>query len=167
MTAVGWDDQGDESCSGPCCPPAAPAETPRGPGLLARIGITLRTARKGQPPQVHPHERGAGTDDVFKAVVKDRQGFTVLYGMYGAKATAVVTGAVANIDLTPVINLGVRSLRIALAIGPTRAEVEQILERDFGPLPFICPQCSRSSWHPQDKQYGYCGACHAYTGEPS
>lgn len=166
MTGVGWDHE-DEACNGTCCHTAPHTEKPRGPGLLARLGITLRTMGKRRPPHAHPHEQGAGTDDVFKAVVKDRHGFTVLYGMYGAKASAVAAGAVATIDVTPVISLGVRELKIALVLGPTRAIVEQALERDFGPLPFTCPRCSRTSYHPQDKQYGYCGACHDYTGAPS
>lgn len=52
MTAVGWDDKGDESCSGSCCRPAVPAETPRPRGLLARLGITLRATRKPRPQSV-------------------------------------------------------------------------------------------------------------------
>ena len=28
-----------------------------------------------------------------------------------------------------------------------------------------CPQCERTSWHPDDIRNGYCGGCHAYTGE--
>lgn len=31
---------------------------------------------------------------------------------------------------------------------------------------FTCPICGRTSWHPQDVEHGYCGACHAYTAEP-
>lgn len=30
---------------------------------------------------------------------------------------------------------------------------------------FTCPSCGRTSHHPKDFQYGYCGACHAYTGD--
>jgi hypothetical protein len=26
-----------------------------------------------------------------------------------------------------------------------------------------CPQCHRTSYHPQDIQQGYCGACHGWT----
>jgi hypothetical protein len=26
-----------------------------------------------------------------------------------------------------------------------------------------CPRCQRTSWHPQDIAFGYCGACHTYT----
>lgn len=34
------------------------------------------------------------------------------------------------------------------------------------PLPtFVCPRCGRSSPHPDDIRYGYCGACHAFTGD--
>ncbi|MFM9563269.1 MULTISPECIES: hypothetical protein [Streptomyces] len=104
---------------------------------------------------------------MIKAVIKDGQGFTVLYGIYGDEAEKIAAGALATIDVTPVINLGVRSLKIAIALGATRAEVERTLERDFGPLPFTCPACGRTSYHPADKQHGYCGACHAYTGDPS
>lgn len=30
---------------------------------------------------------------------------------------------------------------------------------------FTCPRCNRTSHHPEDAKYGYCGACHAFTGE--
>lgn len=26
-----------------------------------------------------------------------------------------------------------------------------------------CPACLRISYHPQDIEHGYCGACHAFT----
>jgi hypothetical protein len=29
---------------------------------------------------------------------------------------------------------------------------------------FTCPQCGRTSFHPKDAEYGYCGACRAFTG---
>jgi excisionase family DNA binding protein len=29
---------------------------------------------------------------------------------------------------------------------------------------FTCPDCHRTSHHPDDAKYGYCGACHAFTG---
>ena len=32
-------------------------------------------------------------------------------------------------------------------------------------MAFTCPQCNKTSRHPQDEQYGYCGACHECTGE--
>lgn len=33
--------------------------------------------------------------------------------------------------------------------------------------PFTCPRCTRTSHHPKDKRYGYCGQCHDYTGVPT
>ena len=30
---------------------------------------------------------------------------------------------------------------------------------------FTCPECGRTSWHPEDARYGYCGACHAFIGD--
>lgn len=30
---------------------------------------------------------------------------------------------------------------------------------------FTCPFCARTSSHPEDGKAGYCGACHAYTGD--
>lgn len=49
MTAVGWDteDYPEEACTGPCRCTTPHTDKPRRPGLLARLGITLRTARKG------------------------------------------------------------------------------------------------------------------------
>lgn len=31
---------------------------------------------------------------------------------------------------------------------------------------FVCPRCLRPSAHPTDRQQGYCGACHDWTGTP-
>lgn len=38
--------------------------------------------------------------------------------------------------------------------------------RETGPAPFTCPRCARTSYHPQDLEEGYCGACHDWTGRP-
>lgn len=36
------------------------------------------------------------------------------------------------------------------------------------PRPHItCPDCHRTTWHPEDVLHGYCGACHAYTSPPA
>lgn len=32
-------------------------------------------------------------------------------------------------------------------------------------MSITCPQCNRTSHHPEDVKYGYCGACHEFTGE--
>jgi hypothetical protein len=32
---------------------------------------------------------------------------------------------------------------------------------------FTCPKCGRTSRHPEDERAGYCGACHAWTGDPA
>jgi ribosomal protein L37E len=32
---------------------------------------------------------------------------------------------------------------------------------------FTCPRCDRTSYHPDDRKNGYCGACHDYTGTPT
>jgi hypothetical protein len=29
---------------------------------------------------------------------------------------------------------------------------------------FTCPRCARVSHHPKDREHGYCGACHDFTG---
>lgn len=104
---------------------------------------------------------------MIKTAIQDQHGPVVVYGVYGDDAQRLAEGAITTIDLTPVLALGVRTLRVVLATGTTREEVEQRLERAVGPLPFTCPRCQRTSHHPDDKRYGYCGACHAYTGEPS
>jgi anaerobic ribonucleoside-triphosphate reductase len=31
---------------------------------------------------------------------------------------------------------------------------------------FTCPRCGRTSYHPDDRRHGYCGACHDWTGTP-
>lgn len=30
---------------------------------------------------------------------------------------------------------------------------------------FVCPACGMESFNPNDVRFGYCGACHAFTGE--
>lgn len=30
---------------------------------------------------------------------------------------------------------------------------------------FTCPDCGATSYHPEDVRHGYCGACHAFTGD--
>ncbi len=32
---------------------------------------------------------------------------------------------------------------------------------------FTCPECQMTSHHPDDAKHGYCGACHAFTEEPT
>lgn len=32
---------------------------------------------------------------------------------------------------------------------------------------FTCPVCHRTSHHPEDVKHGYCGNCHAFTGQPA
>jgi len=29
---------------------------------------------------------------------------------------------------------------------------------------FTCPRCGMASYHPTDREEGYCGACHDWTG---
>lgn len=33
-------------------------------------------------------------------------------------------------------------------------------------LSYTCPRCLATSYHPQDVENGYCGACHAFTAPP-
>lgn len=35
-----------------------------------------------------------------------------------------------------------------------------------GEASITCPRCKRTSYNPNDIREGYCGACHAWTGEP-
>lgn len=30
---------------------------------------------------------------------------------------------------------------------------------------FTCPRCEAVSYHPRDIEFGYCGACHEWTGD--
>jgi plasmid maintenance system antidote protein VapI len=32
-------------------------------------------------------------------------------------------------------------------------------------MSFTCPRCGMTSAHPEDERQGYCGNCHAFTGE--
>jgi hypothetical protein len=102
--------------------------------------------------------------DVLRALVHDPDGPHALLGAYGQASTALTSGAPLTLDIAALVRQGIT--RLTIATGSSREEVEQTLEQHFGPLPFTCPRCHRTSHHPDDKRYGYCGACHAYTGEP-
>jgi ribosomal protein S27AE len=43
-------------------------------------------------------------------------------------------------------------------------DLDRLRERD-PLLRFICPDCGKSSSHPDDIANGYCGNCHAFTGD--
>lgn len=34
------------------------------------------------------------------------------------------------------------------------------------PSSFTCPCCGAVSYHPDDVRHGWCGRCHAFTGDP-
>lgn len=104
----------------------------------------------------------AAEQDVLKAVVSGRNGLRLALGLYGELGTRITSGGTVDIDLSALVRIGLTHL--TLAAGATREGVEQQLEHHLGPLPFTCPRCTRTSHHPDDKRYGYCGACHTYTG---
>jgi hypothetical protein len=101
---------------------------------------------------------------VIKAVVRDQKGPVVLLGLSGENMTRLMADEPILVDLA---QLGLSHLRIALIGGRTEGTIMEQLERQFGPLPFTCPRCSRTSHHPDDKRYGYCSHCHAHTGAPT
>jgi hypothetical protein len=41
------------------------------------------------------------------------------------------------------------------------------LRYETPPPAFTCPVCGAKSWHPEDGRQGYCGRCHAHTGDPA
>lgn len=49
------------------------------------------------------------------------------------------------------------------------APLAAFLARVEQPRPdsFRCPRCGMRSYNPNDRRWGYCGACHDYTGEPA
>lgn len=101
---------------------------------------------------------------MIKAVLRDRTGPVVLLGLSGENVTRLMAGEPILVNLA---ELGLPPLRIALTGGRTEADIMQQLEQQYGPLPFTCPRCSKTSHHPDDKRYGYCANCHDYTGAPS
>lgn len=101
---------------------------------------------------------------MIKAVIRDSAGPVVLLGLSGENVTRLMADEPILVNLT---ELGLPPLRIALLGGRTEADIMRQLEHQYGPLPFTCPRCRRASRHPDDKRYGYCGHCHAYTGAPS
>ncbi|MDX3748713.1 hypothetical protein [Streptomyces sp. AK08-02] len=101
---------------------------------------------------------------MIKAVLRDRKGPVVLLGLSGENVTRLMADEPILVDLA---ELGLPPLRIAILGGRTEADITQQLEQQYGPLPFTCPRCTRTSRHPDDKRHGYCGHCHACTGEPT
>lgn len=101
---------------------------------------------------------------MIKAVVRDRQGPLVLLGLTGENVTRLMADEPVLVNLA---ELRLPPLRIALIGGRTEADIIRQLETHYGPLPFLCPRCRRSSHHPDDKRYGYCARCHDYTGDPT
>lgn len=47
------------------------------------------------------------------------------------------------------------------------AKLERLAKARADLESFTCPDCGRTSYHPEDRRFGYCGACHAYTGAPA
>ncbi|MEH0547307.1 hypothetical protein QA802_30740 [Streptomyces sp. B21-105] len=102
---------------------------------------------------------------MIKARLHNRTGApVVLLGLSGENITRLMADEPIKIDLA---ELGIPGLTITLIAGRTEADIAARLERHFGPLPFTCPRCRKTSHHPDDKRYGYCAACHAYTGAPT
>lgn len=48
--------------------------------------------------------------------------------------------------------------------GVTLDELEAYHSRVGDAELFTCPKCGRTSHHPMDARFGYCGHCHDYTG---
>ena len=104
--------------------------------------------------------------DVLKTVVPGPNGPLLALGFYGDLGARITSGGVLDIELAALTGIGVA--HVALAAGATREDVVQRLEQHLGTaLPFVCPLCARASHHPLDRRYGYCSACHDYTGAPS
>lgn len=76
---------------------------------------------------------------------------------------AVAANAIADalIERFGPIRLSVRYTIAKRAIQEARAEISPTARR----VSFTCPVCSRTSHNPNDEQEGYCGACHAFTGD--
>lgn len=101
---------------------------------------------------------------MIKALLRDSLGRTVvLLGLSGENVTRLMADEPIKINLA---ELGLPPLQIAIVGGHTEADITTQLEQHYGPLPFTCPRCRRTSHHPDDKRYGYCANCHAYTGTP-
>jgi hypothetical protein len=102
---------------------------------------------------------------MIKAIVRTAGGQpTVLLGLSGENITRLMAGEPIALSLT---ELGLPPLHIAIIGGRTETDIIHQLEQQYGPLPFTCPRCHRTSHHPKDRQYGYCDACHTYTGAPT
>lgn len=102
---------------------------------------------------------------MIKARLRDATGTPViLLGLSGENITRLLADEPIKVDCA---ELGIPGLKIALIAGRTEAHIVTQLEQHYGPMPFTCPRCSRTSHHPKDKQHGYCGNCHTYTGAPT
>lgn len=101
---------------------------------------------------------------MIKAALRDSLGRPViLLGLSGENVTRLMADEPIKINLA---ELGLPPLQIAIVGGRTKADITAQLEQHYGPLPFTCPRCRRTSHHPDDKRHGYCANCHAYTAAP-
>lgn len=102
---------------------------------------------------------------MIKAILRDAHGAPViLLDLSGENCARLMADEPIKVNLA---ELGLPALQIALVGGRTEAHITAQLEQHYGPLPLTCPRCRRTSHHPDDKRYGYCANCHAYTGEPT
>lgn len=102
---------------------------------------------------------------MIKAVLRTALGQPViLLGLSGENVTRLMADEPIKINLA---ELGLPPLQIAIVGGRTEDDIAQQLGTNYGPLPFLCPRCRRTSHHPDDKRYGYCAHCHDYTGAPT
>lgn len=99
---------------------------------------------------------------MIKAVMRDRQGPIILLGLTGENLTRLMADEPILVNLA---ELRLPPLRIAIVGGRDKPAIIRQLETHYGPLPFLCPRCHRTSHHPDDKHYGYCAHCHDYTGD--
>lgn len=98
---------------------------------------------------------------MIKATARDSTGQAiVILGLSGENMTRLMADEPILLNLA---DLGLPPLRVLLLGGRTETDIAQQLTQRYGPLPFTCPRCNRTSHHPQDREYGYCANCHDYT----
>lgn len=75
----------------------------------------------------------------------------------------IVAGPVA-FELVNGCSCGLAAQEARLQAIGAAAEERRRRQDDEQRKPFVCPRCGAVSWHPQDLEHGYCGACHDFTG---
>lgn len=86
----------------------------------------------------------------------------VILGLDGENWSRLTAGKPIVFDLA---DLGLPTQSVVILGGQTLHDVGHQIEQLSKLLPFTCPKCRSTSHNPHDRENGYCGNCHEFTGD--